>query len=66
MRREAARASSCMFWDTYAVMGGKGSILKWRDESPPRAGADGVHLAGRGYKELGEKLAVDLMAGYRP
>lgn len=64
--REAARASSCMFWDTYAVMGGKGSILAWRAESPPRAGADGVHLATRGYRELGEKLAVDLMAGYRP
>ena len=64
--REAAKASSCMFWDTYAVMGGKGSILAWRAESPPRAGADGVHLAARGYRDLGEKLAVDLMAAYRP
>jgi len=55
-----------MFWDTYAVMGGKGSILSWRAESPPRAGSDGVHLAARGYRELGQKLAADLMAGYRP
>ena len=64
--RDAARASSCMFWDTYAVMGGKGSIVAWRAESPPRAGKDGVHLAARGYHELGEKLTTDLMAGYRP
>ena len=64
--REAAKASSCMFWDTYSVMGGRGSILAWRAESPPRAGPDGVHLAARGYHDLGVKLTTDLMAGYQP
>lgn len=64
--RDAAKASGCMFWDTYAVMGGKGSILAWRSDHPPRAAADGVHLHPRGYRELGDKLTADLLAGYRP
>jgi lysophospholipase L1-like esterase len=62
--REAARASECGFWDTYEVMGGKGSIVAWRNESPPRAGPDGVHLHPRGYKDLGEKLAKEVLGGY--
>ena len=64
--RAAARASSCMFWDTHAVMGGKGSILNWRSETPPRAAPDGVHLRARGYRELGDKLSADVLAGYKP
>ncbi len=63
---EAARASHCGFWDTYAIMGGKGSIVAWHAESPPRAGSDGVHLMPRGYKDLGEKLAADVLVGYAP
>jgi lysophospholipase L1-like esterase len=64
--RAAAKDSRCMFWDTYEAMGGKGSILAWRSATPPRAARDGVHLNARGYRELGEKLTADLMAGYRP
>lgn len=64
--RDAARASNCMFWDTYQAMGGKGSILAWRAETPPRAAADGVHLHARGYRELGEKLSADVLARYTP
>jgi lysophospholipase L1-like esterase len=63
---DAARASGCGFWDTYAIMGGKGSITAWHAESPPRSGPDGVHLTPRGYKDLGDKLAADVLAGYRP
>jgi lysophospholipase L1-like esterase len=62
----AAQKEQCMFWDTYEKMGGKGSIVAWHQESPPRAGGDGVHLTPRGYKDLGEKLAADVLAGYRP
>ncbi|APR81776.1 putative periplasmic protein [Minicystis rosea] len=64
--RAAARVSNCMFWDTYAVMGGKGSINTWRTETPPRAAPDGVHLRARGYRELGDRLSADVLAGYRP
>lgn len=63
---QAAKAVGCGFWDTYKKMGGQGSILTWRSETPPRAAADGVHLSIRGYRELGDKLATDLLSGYTP
>jgi hypothetical protein len=47
-------------------MGGRGSILNWHSETIPRAGGDGVHLTPRGYRDLGERLAADVMNGYRP
>jgi lysophospholipase L1-like esterase len=64
--RDAAKALACGFWDTYTVMGGKGSISAWRNETPPRAAGDGVHLNARGYKELGDQLAAYVLAGYAP
>ena len=64
--KDAARTNGCGFWDTYEVMGGKGSISAWGREKPPRAAKDGVHLASRGYRELGTKLAEDVLRGYRP
>lgn len=62
--REGARAAGCSFWDTYAVMGGEGSIKAWAHEAQPRAAGDGVHLTPRGYKELGEALATHLLQGF--
>lgn len=64
--REAARANGCGFWDTYEAMGGKGSIDAWANEKPPRAARDGVHLTSRGYREIGFKLADEVLKGYRP
>ena len=61
--RAAAKQASCMFWDTYEIMGGKGSLRKWRDDD--RAAPDGVHLRPRGYAEVGALLMQDLMASYR-
>lgn len=63
---QAARAVGCRFWDTYKEMGGQGSILTWRAETPPRAAGDGVHLTVRGYRELGDKLAANVLSGYTP
>ena len=62
-QRDAAAEAGCMFWDTYEVMGGRGSMQRWVDEK--KAGADGIHLLPRGYAELGSKLVADLMAGYQ-
>lgn len=59
-----AREVGCTFWDTFAVMGGKGSIVSWRGETPPRAAKDGVHLAPKGYRDLGTQLLTDMMKGY--
>jgi lysophospholipase L1-like esterase len=64
--KAAAKEVGCRFWDTYEVMGGKASILAWRAETPPRAGPDGIHLNAKGYRELGEKLAAEILGGYTP
>jgi lysophospholipase L1-like esterase len=62
--RSAAAASHCAFWDTYATMGGRGAIVKWRAEDPARAGSDGVHLTARGYHDLGDALSAFVLGGY--
>ena len=62
--RSAAAEAGCMFWNTYEVMGGRGSMRRWRDDE--RAAADGIHLKPKGYVELGALLLADLMAGYLP
>jgi lysophospholipase L1-like esterase len=64
--REAAMENGCAFWDTVTIMGGVGSIRAWAREDPPRAAKDGVHLSWRGYRELGTKLAEDILRGYTP
>jgi lysophospholipase L1-like esterase len=64
--KAAAKVEGCGFWDTYEAMGGKGSILAWHADKPTRAAGDGVHLNARGYHELGDKLAVSILAGYSP
>lgn len=61
---EQAKALGCGFWNTFAAMGGKGSIDAWRAETPPRAAKDGIHLTWKGYREMGSKLFADLMKGY--
>lgn len=63
-QREGARRARCAFWDTYEVMGGFGSFVRWRGGTQPLASPDGVHLTTRGYRELGKRLADDLLKGY--
>jgi lysophospholipase L1-like esterase len=61
--RDGAAEAGCVFWDTYEKMGGKGSITEWARAPEPRAAKDGVHLTPRGYRELGDRLASDLLKG---
>jgi len=62
--KQAAADAECMFWNTYQVMGGKGSLRRWRDDE--RAAPDGVHLKPKGYAQVGALLLADVMSGYRP
>lgn len=58
-----AKKLSCATWSALGAMGGPGSMEAWSHESPPRSGADGVHLTPKGYAYLGERLAKDLIEG---
>jgi lysophospholipase L1-like esterase len=62
--RDAAKENGCFFWDTIEVMGGKGAMRAWRDDNPPKGAKDGVHLTVKGYQELGDRLAADLLKKY--
>ncbi|MEM9876958.1 MAG: GDSL-type esterase/lipase family protein [Myxococcota bacterium] len=60
---EAATEAGCAFWNTYEVMGGRGSLRRWRDDA--RAAPDGIHLTPKGYAQVGALLLQDLMSDYR-
>ncbi len=62
--REAARRAGCAFFDTYAAMGGGGSMQKWRRKSPPLASEDLKHLNHRGVEVVGGWIYDALIAGY--
>ncbi len=61
---QAATASGCQYWNTYRIMGGKGSLRRWSDDG--RAALDGIHLRPKGYAEVGALMLQDMMAGYKP
>jgi LysM repeat protein len=49
-----AKKNKCLFWDWYAVAGGKKSLTKWRDAG--YAQSDLVHLTSKGYELKGQLL----------
>lgn len=60
-----AKSAGCAVWDAQAAMGGHGAMAAWAQESPPRAGGDGIHLTGKGYAALGERLGKELLPAPR-
>ncbi len=59
---EVALEQGCAFWRTREVMGGKGSIEKWRKQK--LANADHVHLNTPGYQRLAGSLIEELLRAY--
>lgn len=54
----------CAFWDMYAVMGGKNSMIAWVNHQPPYAGPDYTHFTPIGARKMGEYLAKALLDEY--
>ena len=63
-QRQAAREAGCAFFDSYAAMGGKGSLAQWRRKDPPLAAPDRKHLNHAGREVLGGWIYDALIAGY--
>lgn len=55
IQRKIAQKYGLLFWDTYKAMGGKNSMLVWREKG--WANADYTHLTFEGGKALARKLA---------
>ena len=63
-QREAARQAGCAFFDSYAAMGGPGSLRRWMKMKPPLGAKDHKHLNHAGYEVLGGWIYDAIMAGY--
>ena len=58
-QEEAARGARVAFWDTYAAMGGKSSIIRWAQKRPPLAQKDYVHFTNSGADTISMLLAKE-------
>lgn len=63
-QREVAKAEGCAFFDTFAAMGGEGSMGRWVRSSPALGSGDLSHLTHHGHKVVGGMLYRALVAGY--
>lgn len=59
--RQAALESGCAFWNTFAAMGGRGTMRRWAVLDPPLAGDDRVHLTSSGYRLIADALSTALL-----
>ncbi len=63
-QRSIAERFDCGFWDTYAFMGGAGSMHEWTRARPQMGAGDHIHLTKRGYVLMGMSLGDALMRAY--
>lgn len=62
-RRVAARAG-CAFFDTFAAMGGSGSMIRWFRANPPLASGDYRHATPEGYEVIGTLVYRAILEGF--
>lgn len=62
--RRAAAAEGCAFFDTYAAMGGEGSMRRWFRSTPRLAFGDYRHATPAGYTVIGNMLYKALLKGF--
>lgn len=63
--REMSLQEGIAFWDMYAAMGGRGSIVKWYRAKPQLAGADFVHFTPQGAQKMADMLYGTIQLYYR-
>lgn len=62
--RSAARAEGCAFFDTFAAMGGEGSMRRWWRAEPRLAFGDFRHATPAGYRVVGNMFYKALLKGF--
>jgi len=63
-QRVAAAREGCAFFDTFAAMGGEGSMRRWARERPPLAVPDYRHATPRGYEVIGNLFYKALLRAF--
>ena len=51
-QRRVARETGCGFFDTFAAMGGEGTMARWYTEQPRLVSADLIHPYPAGGKKI--------------
>ncbi|HEX2735426.1 MAG TPA: GDSL-type esterase/lipase family protein [Polyangiaceae bacterium] len=64
VQRRLAPEFNCGFWDTFAFMGGEGSMHRWVSVRPALGSPDHIHFTARGYVQMGMALGDALMRAY--
>ena len=63
--RAAANEAGAAYWNMYAAMGGRGSIIRWVEANPQLAGEDYIHFTPLGAKKIAQLLFDTLRLYYR-
>lgn len=63
--RAAADEAGAAYWNMYAAMGGRGSIIRWVEANPQLAGEDYIHFTPLGAKKIAQLLYDTLHLYYR-
>jgi lysophospholipase L1-like esterase len=64
VQRRVSAAEGCAFFDTYAAMGGKGSVGRWYHARPRMFSPDFRHATPTGYAAIGEMYYQALLKGF--
>lgn len=62
--KENSLKQGAVFWDMYAAMGGRGSMVSWVEADPPLATTDYTHFTPAGSKKIGELFYTALINDY--
>lgn len=62
--KENTLKQGAVFWDMYAAMGGRGSMVSWVEADPPLAATDYTHFSPAGSKKVGELFYTALINDY--
>jgi lysophospholipase L1-like esterase len=63
-QQHAARTEGVAFYNTFAAMGGMGTMARWYDDSPRLVTGDFTHPTYTGAQQLGAMLVNALMKGF--
>ena len=63
-QQRIARTDSVAFYDTFAAMGGMGTMARWYEEHPRLVTGDFTHPTYTGAQQLGSKLVDAMMKGF--
>jgi hypothetical protein len=63
-QRRVARETGCGFFDTYAAMGGEGTMARWYAAQPRLVSADFIHPYPAGGRQIAEIFVRELELGF--